>query len=178
MEEPYRIPAAARIGHVHLKVANLERSLDFYQRVLGFDLILKFDSAAFLSAGGYHHHLAINTWYSKNQHPTTHKAPGLFHFAINYPHRADLAKALQRLLDNQWPIAGTSDHTTHEAIYLSDPDQIGIELAWDRDPSFWVPFMEAQQTGWQELSKPLEIEGLLNELGPGTASTYLPLLTH
>ena len=132
------IPAGARIGHVHLKVADLDRSLAFYQGLLGFDLIQRMGrQAAFLSAGGDHHHLGLNTWESAGGQPPAPGTTGLYHFAINYPERRDLAAAVQRLLDGGWGLDGASDHGTHEAIYLHDPDGNGIELAWDRDPAEW-----------------------------------------
>jgi catechol 2,3-dioxygenase len=132
------IPAGARIGHVHLKVADLDRAVRFYRDLLGFDLITQMgDSAAFLSAGGYHHHLGLNTWESAGGSPHPPGATGLYHFAINYPERRDLAVAVKRLLDAGWPIDGASDHGTHEAVYLHDPDFNGIELAWDRPEAEW-----------------------------------------
>jgi catechol 2,3-dioxygenase len=132
------IPAGARIGHVHLKVADLDRAVRFYRDLLGFDLITQMgDSAAFLSAGGYHHHLGLNTWESAGGSPPPPGATGLYHFAINYPERRDLAVAVKRLLDAGWPIDGASDHGTHEAVYLHDPDFNGIELAWDRPEAEW-----------------------------------------
>src|SRR6266550_8680553 len=131
------IDPGVRIGHVHLKVANLQRALDFYCGVLGFTLTTSRPGAAFLSAGGYHHHLGLNTWESLGGQPPAPGTTGLYHFAINYPTRRDLAAALTRLYDNGWGIDGASDHGTHEAIYLHDPDFNGIELAWDRHPSEW-----------------------------------------
>src|ERR1700739_490766 len=130
------IDPQVRIGHVHLKVADLERALRFYCGVLGFELTQRYgDQAAFLSAGGYHHHLGMNTWESKGGSPPPAGTTGLYHFALHYPHRRDLAISLKRLRDNGWSIDGMSDHITHEALYLHDPDFNGIELAWDRDPS-------------------------------------------
>src|SRR3954468_9996370 len=132
------IPAETRIGHVHLKVADLDRAVDFYRDALGFDVINRFgDQAAFLSAGGYHHHIGLNTWESKGGATPPSGASGLYHFAVNSPTRRDLAAALVRLLESGWGIDGASDHGTHEAIYLHDPDGNGIELAWDRDPASW-----------------------------------------
>ncbi|HEU0113357.1 MAG TPA: VOC family protein, partial [Thermomicrobiales bacterium] len=120
------IPAGARIGHVHLKVADLDRAIRFYRDLLGFDLVSQMgSSAAFLAAGGYHHHLGLNTWESAGGSPPPPGATGLYHFAINYPARRDLAAALKRLLDGGWGIDGASDHGTHEAIYLHDPDGNG-----------------------------------------------------
>ena len=133
------IPAGARIGHVHLRVSNLDQSIRFYRDFLGFDLMARMgDQAAFLSAGGYHHHLGLNTWESAGGPPQPPGTTGLFHFAINYPERRDLATALKRLLDNGWQIDGASDHGTHEALYLHDPDFIGLELAWDRPREAWT----------------------------------------
>jgi catechol 2,3-dioxygenase len=155
------IPAGARIGHVHLKVSDLERAIRFYRDLMGFDLLMRFgDEAAFLSAGGYHHHIGLNTWESAGGPPPPRGATGLYHFAINYPERRDLAVALKRLLDSGWSIDGASDHGTHEAIYLHDPDHNGIELAWDRDPSEWP-----RRNG--ELSftrRPLDFDSLMAEL--------------
>ena len=160
------IPAGARIGHVHLKVSDLERAIRFYRDLMGFDLLMRFgDEAAFLSAGGYHHHIGLNTWESAGGPPPPRGATGLYHFAINYPERRDLAVALKSLLDNGWSIDGASDHGTHEAIYLHDPDHNGIELAWDRDPSEWP-----RRNG--ELSftrRPLDFDGLMAELGERAA---------
>lgn len=124
------VPAATHIGHVHLKVADLDRAVHFYHEVLGFAIVLHMDSAAFLAAGGYHHHIGLNTWESKGGSSPPPGTTGLYHFAINYPTRRDLAAALKRLLDHHWPIDGASDHTSHEAIYLSDLEGNGIELAW------------------------------------------------
>jgi catechol 2,3-dioxygenase len=166
------IPAGARIGHVHLKVADLERAIGFYHDFLGFDLISNLGTAAFLSAGGYHHHIGLNTWESKNGQPPGPGTTGLYHFAINYPTRKDLAAALKRLLDSGWSIDGASDHGTHEAIYLHDPDFNGIELAWDRDPSLW-PRKNGQLTFDR---KPLDFASLLSELGEPDQE-YLEILS-
>jgi catechol 2,3-dioxygenase len=155
------IPAGAHIGHVHLKVADLDRAIHFYRDLMGFDLISRFgDQAAFLSAGGYHHHLGLNTWESKGGEPPAPGTTGLYHFAINYPTRRDLAAAFKRLLDNGWSIDGASDHGTHEALYLHDPDFNGIELAWDRARSDW-PMRDGQMSF---SSKHLDLRGLLAEL--------------
>ncbi len=132
------IPAGAHIGHVHLKVADLDRSITFYRDLMGFDLVARIgDQAAFLSAGGYHHHLGLNTWESRGGSPSPHGTTGLYHFAINYPTRRDLAAAVKRLFDNGWGVDGLNDHGTHMAIYLHDPDFNGIELAWDRPREEW-----------------------------------------
>ena len=130
------IPAGTFIGHVHLKVSDLDRAINFYHDLMGFDLIARMgDQAAFLSAGGYHHHLGLNTWESKGGGPPAPGTTGMYHFAINYPTRKDLAKAFKRLLDNGWNIDGYNDHSTHEALYLHDPDFNGIELAWIATPA-------------------------------------------
>ena len=156
------IPAGARIGHVHLKVADLDRAVRFYRDLMGFDLVQRFgDQAAFLSAGGYHHHLGLNTWESAGGTPPPRGTTGLYHFAINYPTRRDLAAALKRLLDNGWSVDGASDHGTHEALYLHDPDFNGIELAWDREPSQWPRTAESRL---RMVTRPLDLRGLMGEL--------------
>jgi catechol 2,3-dioxygenase len=163
------IPAETRIGHVHLKVADLERAIAFYRDLIGFDLLMNFGTAAFLSAGGYHHHLGLNTWESKDGPPPAPGTTGLYHFAINYPTRRDLAVALVRLLDGGWGIDGASDHGTHEALYLHDPDFNGIELAWDRAPAEWP-----RQDGNIVFSRqPLDFPSLLGELGDGDRTEML-----
>lgn len=124
------IPAETRIGHLHLRVSDLDQAIRFYRDFMGFDLVVRFgDEAAFLSAGGYHHYIGLNTWESRGGYPPARGTTGLYHFALNYPTRKELAVALKRLLDNGWSIDGASDHGTHEAIYLHDPDFNGIELA-------------------------------------------------
>jgi catechol 2,3-dioxygenase len=154
------LPAETRIGHVHLKVADLDRAIHFYRDLMGFDLLFNLGTAAFLSAGGYHHHIGLNTWESQGGAPPAPGTTGLYHFAINYPERRDLAAALTRLLDGGWGIDGASDHGTHEAIYLHDPDFNGIELAWDRAREEWP-----QRDGVLTFSrKPLDFAGLLAEL--------------
>lgn len=164
------IPAGTHIGHVHLKVSNIDRSVDFYHGLMGFDLITRFGAqAAFLSAGGYHHHLGLNTWESAGGQPPAAGTTGLYHFAINYPTRRDLAAALKRLLDGGWGIDGASDHGTHEAIYLHDPDFNGIELAWDRLPEEW-PRKEGKVIFDR---KSLDFASLLGELGTQDFTTYL-----
>ncbi len=132
------IAAGARIGHVHLKVADLERAIAFYCDVLGFELQQRYGSqAAFVSAGGYHHHIGLNTWESKGGSPPPPGTTGLFHVAILYPTRADLADALVRLAEAGIPLDGASDHGVSEALYLRDPDGNGIELYWDRPEADW-----------------------------------------
>jgi catechol 2,3-dioxygenase len=132
------IVAGARIGHVHLKVADLERALGFYCGVLGFELMQRMGpQAAFVSAGGYHHHIGLNTWGSKDGHPPPPGSTGLFHTAILYPTRPALADALHRVIKAGIPLDGASDHGVSEALYLRDPDQNGVELYWDRPKEQW-----------------------------------------
>ena len=132
------IPAGTRIGHVHLKVADIDRSLKFYCGVLGFELMQRFGpSAAFISAGGYHHHIGLNTWESAGGQPPAPGTTGLYHLAIVYPTRADLGRALQTLIDHGIHLDGAADHGVSEALYLRDPDQNGIELYWDRPQDEW-----------------------------------------
>ena len=158
----YKIPAQTRIGHVHLKVSDLQRSLDFYCGLLGFEKMAAYgDQAAFISAGGYHHHIGLNTWQSKGAPPAPEYAPGLFHTAILYPERKDLAVALQRLIDAKYQITGASDHGVSEAIYLDDPDKNGVELYWDRPREQW-PKDENGNLGMY--TRRLDIEGLLGLL--------------
>lgn len=168
------IPAGAHIGHVHLKVADLERAVRFYHDILGFDVIVHHDTAAFLSAGGYHHHIGLNTWESEGGEPPAQGTTGLYHFAINYPARRDLAAALSRLLNRGWGIDGASDHGTHEAIYLHDPDFNGLELAWDRHPDEWP-----RRDGTLTFSRrPLDFASLLAELGVPAQPEHLSLLSN
>jgi catechol 2,3-dioxygenase len=168
------IPAGAHIGHVHLKVADLDRSVGFYRDLLGFELVTRLGGqAAFLSAGGYHHHIGLNTWESQGGQPPARGTTGLYHFAINYPARRDLAAALKRLLDGGWGIDGASDHGTHEAIYLHDPDFNGIELAWDRPRDAWP-----RRDGTLVFSrKPLDFAGLLGELDEAGQTDHLAALS-
>ena len=134
----YSAPAQTRIGHVHLKVADLERSLSFYRDLLGFKEMQRYgDGAVFISAGGYHHHIGLNTWYSKNGPPAPTRSAGLFHTAILYPTRKDLAQILQRLIEAKYPLTGASDHGVSEALYLDDPDGNGVELYWDKPADKW-----------------------------------------
>lgn len=138
MEPGYTIPAGARIGHVHLKVSNLQRALDFYCGLLGFEITTTYGpDAAFISAGGYHHHIGLNVWYSRNAPPAPKNTAGLFHTAILYPTRRELAVILNRLIDAGYPLTGAADHGVSEAIYLNDPDENGVELYWDRPQDEW-----------------------------------------
>lgn len=134
----YTIPSQTRIGHVHLKVANLQRALDFYCGLLGFEVTTTYGTqAAFISAGGYHHHIGLNTWYSEGHPMAKKEGVGLFHTAILYPELKDLASIYQRLLDHGYAITGAADHGVSLAIYLDDPDGNGVELYWDRPQSEW-----------------------------------------
>lgn len=138
IDENYTIPQATQIGHVHLKVADLQRSLDFYCGLLGFELTTSFgNEAAFISAGGYHHHIGLNTWFSKDAPPAPSNRTGLFHTAILYPTRKDLAVILKRLQEAEYPLTGAADHGVSEALYLNDPDKNGVELYWDRPKDQW-----------------------------------------
>lgn len=138
MDSNYTVPAGTGIGHVHLKVSDLERALGFYRDLLGFQVTTMYGTqAAFLSAGGYHHHIGLNTWYSKGAPQASQHGVGLFHTAILYPTRKDLAIALKRLIDAQYPLTGASDHSVSEAIYLNDPDGNGVELYCDRPREEW-----------------------------------------
>lgn len=158
----YTTPAQTRIGHVHLKVADLKKSLGFYCGLLGFTLVSKYgEDAAFIAAGEYHHHIGLNTWYSKNTKPVTVRAPGLFHTAILYPERKDLAFIYQRLLNQNYPITGVADHGVSEAIYLGDPDENGVELYWDKPRDQW-PLNEKGHI--EMFTKLLDVADLLSEL--------------
>jgi len=151
------------VGHVHLKVADIERSLDFYRGVLGFELQQRFgDEAAFVSAGGYHHHIGLNTWHSKGGSPPPPGTTGLFHVAIRYPTRAALADALRRLRDAGIALSGASDHGVSEALYVDDPDGNGVELYWDRPKEEWPPPAPGEKVAMY--TRPLELRGLLAEL--------------
>jgi catechol 2,3-dioxygenase len=159
--DQYTIPAQARIGHVHLKVSDLERSLAFYSGLLGFELMVRYgQEAAFISAGGYHHHIGLNVWYSKGQPPAPVSAPGLFHTAIVYPQRKDLAIVLRRLLDANYPLTGASDHGVSEALYLDDPDHNGVELYWDRPREQWPLDAQGKLTMYTHR---LDLQELLRE---------------
>jgi catechol 2,3-dioxygenase len=156
------IDSATQIGHIHLKVSDLERAIAFYRDAFGFDLMERYgNQAAFLSAGGYHHHIGLNTWESLGGPPPAPGTTGLYHFAILYPNRKELARALQRLLDHGVRISGASDHGVSEAIYLNDPDGNGIEIYRDRDRAEW-PVNESGDL--QMTIAPLDLQALLNEL--------------
>lgn len=162
MDENYTIPSQTRIGHVHLKVANLDRALKFYCDLLGFELTTTYGKdAAFISAGGYHHHIGLNTWYSKDATPPPVHSTGLFHTAILYPTRKDLATIFNRLRKAGYPISGASDHGVSEALYLSDPDQNGVELYWDRPKAQWPQHPDGSLNMY---TRPLDLQDLLEEL--------------
>jgi catechol 2,3-dioxygenase len=162
MSASYTIPAQTRISHVHLKVADLERSMKFYCELLGFELITMYGTqAAFVSAGGYHHHIGLNTWHSKGSPPAAENSVGLYHTAILYPTRRDLAVIFRRLLEANYPLTGASDHGVSEAIYLDDPDGNGVELYWDRPRELWPKNAEG---GIEMYTRALDINGLMNEL--------------
>lgn len=158
----YTIPPQTRIGHIHLKVSDIERSLKFYRDLLGFEVMQHYgDSAVFISAGGYHHHIGLNTWHSKGAGPAPVNATGLYHTAIVYPTRKDLAVILKRLMDANYPLTGASDHGVSEAIYLNDPDRNGVELYWDKPKEEW-PLDE--EGNLMMVTERLDVEGLLREV--------------
>ena len=150
-----------RIGHVHLKVADLERAIGFYRDVLGFELTQRYgDQAAFLSAGGYHHHIGLNTWESQGGSPPPQGRTGLYHLAIVYPSRAELAGALRKLIEAGIKLDGASDHGVSQALYLRDPDGNGVELYWDRPEDQWP---RTPDGGLNMFTHPLDLNGLLKE---------------
>jgi len=156
------INAGVRIGHVHLKVADLDRALDFYCGVLGFELMQRRGpQAAFISAGGYHHHIGLNTWESRGGKPPAAGTTGLYHLAVLYPTRAALADSLQRLIAANIPLEGASDHGVSEALYLRDPDDNGVELYWDRPREQWPRSAGGELAMF---TAPLDLTGLLKEL--------------
>jgi len=160
--ENYRIPAGAGIGHVHLKVADIDRALAFYSGVLGFDQVMRLgDHAAFISAGGYHHHIGLNTWQSRHGAPPPPHHTGLYHVAIRYPTRRDLGAAVRRVIDAGVALQGVADHGVSESIYLADPDGNGIELTRDRPESEWP--RDAQGRIAMHMAHPLDLEALLRE---------------
>ncbi len=157
------IDSGARIGHVHLKVSDVDRALDFYVGVLGFELQQRWGpDAAFISAGGYHHHIGLNSWQSKGGPPPPQGTTGLFHTAILYPTRRALADALRRVSDAGIPLTGASDHGVSEALYLDDPDGNGVELYWDRPQEEWPRAEDGE--GVEMFTAPLDLHDLLAEL--------------
>lgn len=163
--KPYSIPPQTRIGHVHLKVADLERSLRFYRDLLGFEVTMYYgNQAAFISAGGYHHHIGLNTWQSEGAPAASKSGVGLYHTAILYPTRKNLAQILIRLLNAGYPLTGASDHGVSEAIYLDDPDGNGVELYWDKHTHLWPTNPDGTLTMF---TKALNLDDLLGEVGDG-----------
>ncbi len=165
MKSEREIPALdprVRIGHVHLKVSDLDRALHFYRDILGFEVTQRYGSqAVFLSAGGYHHHIALNTWKSAGASPPPEHASGLYHLAILYPTRRELAVALQRLMQAGVSLDGASDHGVSEALYLRDPDQNGVELYWDRPEENWPRTPDGELA---MVTEALDIDSLMKEL--------------
>ena len=162
MDSIYQIPKQTKIGHVHLKVADLQRSIDFYCYLLGFEITMMYGSqAAFISAGGYHHHIGLNTWYSKGQSAASKHSVGLFHTAILYPTRRDLAEIFERLINASYPLTGASDHGVSEALYLDDPDGNGVELYWDKPKALWP---QKPDGSLEMYTKELDLKDLILEL--------------
>lgn len=158
----YKAPSGTSIGHVHLKVSNIDRSLLFYRDILGFEITEKIgEEAVFLSAGGYHHHIGLNTWQSKDAGKAIRSGVGLFHAAILYPSRKDLARVTRRLLDKSYPLTGAADHGVSEAIYLDDPDGNGIELYWDRPREEWP---QKEDGGIKMYTRSLDLQELMGIL--------------
>lgn len=157
----YKVPATTRIGHVHLKVSNLEKALKFYRDILGFEVMQYYgDSAVFLSAGGYHHHIGLNTWYSKDAPHAPQHGCGLFHTAILFAERKELAIGLQKLMEANYPLTGSADHGVSEAIYLNDPDGNGVELYWDKPRNQWPVDKDGNLQMFTEF---LDLQELLKE---------------
>lgn len=162
MENRYKVPASTRIGHVHLKVSDIKKSLDFYCGLLGFEVTQMYGAdAAFISAGGYHHHIGLNTWYSKGSEPAPKKYPGLFHTAILYSARKDLAEIFVRIERSGYKLTGASDHGVSEALYLNDPDGNGVELYWDKPKESWPKNAEG---GIDMYTRALDLNSLANEV--------------
>lgn len=160
MDTHYTIPEQTRIGHVHLKVADIKRSLDFYCGLLGFEITTRYgEDAVFISAGGYHHHIGLNAWFSKQGTPPPKNATGLFHTAIVYPTRKDLAVIFQRLQEANYPLTGASDHGVSEALYLDDPDKNGVELYWDKPKEQWP---QKPDGSLEMYTRPLDLDDLLS----------------
>src|SRR5690606_9647913 len=161
--DPYKVPPQTRIGHVHLKVADLDRSIAFYCDLLGFEITTTYGhQAAFISAGGYHHHIGLNTWHSAGAPKATKTGVGLYHTAILYPARKDLAVVLKRLAEAGYPLTGASDHGVSEALYLDDPDGNGVELYWDRPRENWAYNPDGTVVMY---TRPLDLDHLLREAG-------------
>ncbi|WP_143962503.1 VOC family protein [Litoribacter populi] len=161
MKNNYKIPSRTTIGHVHLKVSDLQRAMDFYCGLLGFELQQKYgEDAAFISAGGYHHHIGLNVWFSKNASAAPKNVPGLFHTAILYPTRKDLAEIYVRIKQAGYPFTGLADHGVSEALYLDDPDGNGVELYWDRPVDNWP---KSRDGNLEMYTRALNLDSLLKE---------------
>jgi len=157
----YKVPDSTRIGHSHLKVSDLGKALAFYQDILGFEITQWYgNSAVFLSAGGYHHHIGLNTWYSKGAAPAPRNSCGLFHTAILYSTRKELAIALKQIIKANYPLTGASDHGVSEAIYLDDPDGNGVEIYWDKPQNKWP---RDAAGNLMMITETLDLEDLLKE---------------
>ena len=162
MDKKYEAPPQTRIGHVHLKVSDLTRSLNFYCELLGFQLTTMYGKdAAFVSAGGYHHHIGLNTWHSKNAGRAIENSVGLYHVAILYPSRKELAAICDRLIKSGYPINGAANHGVSEALYLEDPDGNGIELYWDKPRDKWPSKSDGSI---DMVTLPLDMDDLMKEL--------------
>ena len=160
MSGKYKVPDETRIGHVHLKVSNLDKALKFYRDILGFEITERIgEQAVFLSAGGYHHHIALNTWHSEGANRAAKSGVGLFHAAILYPTRKDLSEITRRLFENGYPLSGAADHGVSEAIYLDDPDGNGIELYWDKPREEWPTKTDGSIKMY---TRSLDLEDLMN----------------
>lgn len=163
MSENYSIPPQTRIGHVHLKVADLNKALGFYRDLLGFEVTTMYgNQAAFISAGGYHHHIGLNTWHSKGSPAASKNGVGLYHTAILYPTRKDLATIYDRLRRAHYPFTGAADHGVSEALYLDDPDGNGVELYWDKPKELWP---KKSDGSLDMFTNALDLNGLLKEIG-------------
>jgi catechol 2,3-dioxygenase len=159
---PYTVPVHTRIGHVHLKVSDLDKSLAFYNKLLGFAIMQRFgNSAAFISAGDYHHHIGLNTWQSKNGTPAPSNCTGLYHTAILYPTKKDLAAIVKRLQDAGYPLTGAANHGVSLAVYLNDPDENGVELYWDLPREAWPLDADGNL---QMVTEPLDWEDLMDTI--------------
>lgn len=162
MTQTYTAPVGTSIGHVHLKVADLDRSIDFYVGILGFSVRQKMgNTAAFLAAGDYHHHIGLNTWHSKNAPPAPERAAGLYHLALLYPTQRDLAQVLSQLIAADWALDGSADHGVSQALYLRDPDNNGVELYWDRPQQEWPTDVDGNL---EMTNAPLDFEELFSHL--------------
>ncbi len=158
----YTVPSGTRIGHIHLKVSDIDKALSFYKDLLGFQITVRYGSqAVFLAADNYHHHIGLNTWYSKNAQPAPVHSAGLFHTAILYPTKKELAIIFKRLTDAKYPFTGFADHGVSEALYLNDPDENGVELYWDKPYELWPMDKDGNLDMY---TKELDLDSLLAEI--------------